>query len=300
MELIITSPGPEGFIKAIEWNHEEIKKEMQAKVATYKSIVYDDDQIKEAKADRAELNKMIKALEDKRKEIKKQCLEPYESFEKQMKELVAIIQEPVELIDRQVNKYESELKVKKLQKIRHHYEGLNFSGIEFYQIENPKWLNATVTLKSVFEELDKKAEEIKADMAIISALPEYVFEATETYKKTVDLKVALQTANSLKEAAERKAQWEAECKAKEEAAKLAQEEAQKQQAEEIPAQVEETPTAPQNEATEVKETAEDFLPNFDEIPDNRHWVTFKAFITPDQAEEIAKYLSDIGASFERI
>lgn len=261
MELIITSPGPEGFIKAIEWNHEEIKKEMQAKVATYKSIVYDDDQIKEAKADRAELNKMIKALEDKRKEIKKQCLEPYESFEKQMK-------------------------VKKLQEIRHHYEGLNFSGIEFYQIENPKWLNATVTLKSVFEELDKKAEEIKADMAIISALPEYVFEATETYKKTVDLKAALQTANSLKEAAERKAQWEAERKAKEEAAKLAQEEAQKQQAEEIPAQVE--------------ETAEDFLPNFDEIPDNRHWVTFKAFITPDQAEEIAKYLSDIGASFERI
>ena len=53
MEFKIISPGADGFIKAIEWNNEEIKAEMAAKVADYKMMVYSDDQIKDAKKDRA-------------------------------------------------------------------------------------------------------------------------------------------------------------------------------------------------------------------------------------------------------
>ena len=107
------------FPQAIEFNFEELKAEITAKSALYANMVYTDETIKEAKADKAALNKFIKALEDKRKEVKKECLQPYEAFEKQMKELVAIINEPVRLIDGQVKTYEEKVKAEKLEKIGH-------------------------------------------------------------------------------------------------------------------------------------------------------------------------------------
>ena len=109
MELKIYNPTEDGFIKSIEWNHEEIKKEIAEKVEYYKNLVYTDNQIKEAKADRAALNKFVKALEDKRKEVKKQCLAPYEDFEANMKEIIAVVNEPIALIDSQIKDHEKQL-----------------------------------------------------------------------------------------------------------------------------------------------------------------------------------------------
>ena len=77
MELEIYSPSKDGFVKEITWNHDQIKKEVAEKVKHYATMVYTDDQIKDAKNDRAKLRKFVDALETKRKEIKKQCLAPY-------------------------------------------------------------------------------------------------------------------------------------------------------------------------------------------------------------------------------
>ena len=93
MELQIYSPTQDGFIKEITWNHEDIKREISERVKHYTNLLYTDEQIKLAKTDRANLRKFVDALETKRKEIKKQCLAPYEDFEKQMKEIVSIVNE---------------------------------------------------------------------------------------------------------------------------------------------------------------------------------------------------------------
>lgn len=98
------------FPEVIEFNFTELKQEITEKAALYKNMVYTDETIKEAKADKATLNKFITALEDKRKEVKKQCLQPYEDFEKQIRELVAIVDEPVQLINEQVKAYEDKKK----------------------------------------------------------------------------------------------------------------------------------------------------------------------------------------------
>ena len=50
----------------ILFNYEELKQELTEKVAHYETLVYTDDQIKEAKADRANLNRLKKALNDER------------------------------------------------------------------------------------------------------------------------------------------------------------------------------------------------------------------------------------------
>ena len=85
MELKIYSPTEEGFLKSIEWNHEEIKREVAERVRYYKNLAYTDDQIADAKKDRATLNKFVQELEATRKAVKKQCLAPYEDFEKKIK-----------------------------------------------------------------------------------------------------------------------------------------------------------------------------------------------------------------------
>lgn len=126
------------FPKVIEFNFEELKGEITAKAALYKNMVYTDETIKEAKADKATLNKFVMALEDKRKEVKKECLQPYETFEKQIKELVAIVNEPVELIDSQVKTYEEKLKAEKLEQIKAYWEST----------EHPEWL----TCKQIFNQ----------------------------------------------------------------------------------------------------------------------------------------------------
>ena len=38
MELKIYSPTEEGFLKSIEWNHEEIKREVAERVRYYKNL----------------------------------------------------------------------------------------------------------------------------------------------------------------------------------------------------------------------------------------------------------------------
>lgn len=118
MELKIYNPHEDGFIKAIEWNYEELKAELSQKLEQYKGLVYTEDQIKEAKADRAKLNALATAIDDKRKQIKKQCLQPYEQFEAQIKDLLAVIKEPVALIDSQIKGYEEEKSKRSLKRSR--------------------------------------------------------------------------------------------------------------------------------------------------------------------------------------
>lgn len=55
----------------IEFNYEQLKAELTEKVSLYETMVYTDDQIKQAKADKANLNKLKKALNDER--IRREC-----------------------------------------------------------------------------------------------------------------------------------------------------------------------------------------------------------------------------------
>ena len=50
----------------ITWNYDELKAELAEKVQKYETMVYTEDQVKDAKADRANLNKLKKALNDER------------------------------------------------------------------------------------------------------------------------------------------------------------------------------------------------------------------------------------------
>ena len=175
MEFKIYNPDENSFIQAIEWNNEEIKAELKEKLELYKNLIYTDEQISEAKADRAKLNKFVTALEDKRKEIKKVCLAPYEKFEKQVKELVFMINEPIALIDTRVKAFEEEKKNKKLEEIKAYYTGLDTDFPSFEQIYNPKWLNASVSMASIKKDIDTRLGEINKELEILENLDKFSF-----------------------------------------------------------------------------------------------------------------------------
>ena len=275
MELEIYSPSQDGFIKEITWNHEEIKKEIAEKVQHYANLVYTDEQIKEAKADRAKLRKFVDALETKRKEIKKQCLAPYESFEKQMKEIVAIVNKPILMIDGQVKAFEESEREKKLEKIFEIYNNANFPDwVQPNKVIDEKWLNASVKIATVEKELNDQLERITKDLTTLAQLPEFAFESTELYKDTLDLNQAIEEGRRLSEMMKRaKAAEEAKAKAPVDAVAVDE------------VVVNNTPdTSEQVPETEI----------------NKQWVKFEALLSTEDALALKDFFTARGIEFRAV
>ena len=283
MELRInTWKSPE----VIDFNFEELKEEITNKSALYKNMVYTDETIKDAKSDRALLNKFKTALEDKRKEVKKQCLEPYNQFEKQIKELVAIIDKPVKLIGEQITKFEDREKAEKHEQITELFNKAGFqSFVTLEQIYDPKWLNKSVSLKSIEEELTNTVYRIGHDVTTINSLKEYSFEALEHYKKTLDLAGAIAEGQRLADIQKRKAEHEAEVKAREELAKKQAEERAKAEAEvNLHEESEEVAEEEPQQAVEVK----------------RQWIKFVALLSKDDALALKEFCDKRGIEIKSI
>ena len=175
MELKIYNPTMDNALKHIDWNFEELKKEVTEKANVYKSLVYTDENIKEAKADRATLNKFSKALNDGKKDVKKMMLEPYSVFEGQVKELIAIVDEANANIDSQVKAYDQKKREEKLIKVEEIYDRTFASAEElkeiltFKRVFKESYLNVTTTLKSITNEMEHMRDSVIHDLEVINA-----------------------------------------------------------------------------------------------------------------------------------
>lgn len=213
MELRIMSPQDGGFAKEIQWNNEELKAEIAAKMTEYEGLVFTEDTIKDAKKDRATLNKLKTAFEDERKRIKKAYMDPYNKFESQVKEVVALIERPIGLIDSQIKEVEENKKLQKKKDIEELFRGIGFqSFVTLDKIFDNKWLNATVSMTSIETQMKERIFQIGSDIHAINQLPEFSFEAMETYKETLDLGRAISEGQKLADIQKRKIAQEEEWK----------------------------------------------------------------------------------------
>ena len=254
MELRITNPQESWLTEQILWNNEELKAAIAEKVKDYKTIAYTEDSLKDMKADRADLNKLKKAFEDERKRVKKICMEPYTKFEQQVKEITALIDEPIGLIDSQIREIDERRKAAKREEIEELFVSIGFqSFVKLDMIWDEKWLNATVTLPKIEEQMKSRMYQIGTDVVTISKLPEFKFEAMEVYRKTLDMNQDIQKR---KLEAER---MEAERKARE-AEETAKQQTAAEQKEELAAEKEtaseSVPEAPEEEAVSIPEEEE--------------------------------------------
>lgn len=224
MELRLINPNESGFLQHIEWNSEEIRKQVQMMMSAYTDVVYTEDTMKAAKDDRATLNKFKKVIEDRRKEVKKKCMEPYEQFEKEVKEITALIDKPIGMIDSQIKEYEEKQKAEKKSQIQAAYDesiGEFANDLPFERVFDTRYLNATFSLSKAMSEVIEKIEKFKTDIATIDSLDsKHKLNVRDVYVRTLDLSQAMAEDRRLRELEER---LEADRKAKEEAERIAAE-----------------------------------------------------------------------------
>lgn len=162
MELILKSIEL-SIPQAIE-NLEQLKAEIAPKMEEYRSLIVTEDGIKAAKADKAKLNKFKKVIDDQRIAVKKQCLMPYESFEKECRELEALIIAPIAAIDAQIKAFEEAEKDKKYAELQSYFESVN--DVEFLNLDdvlNQKCGNKTLSINTLKEEISANISRISGE-----------------------------------------------------------------------------------------------------------------------------------------
>ena len=203
MEFRLINPTEDGFLRVIKWNREELEAAVRHKIAAYENVVYTEDNMQQAKADRAELNKLTKAIEERRKMVKKIINEPYDVFEAELKEILALIREPVEIIDRQVKAFEDQQRDEKKKSIQKSYDeviGDLAEILPFERVFDNRYLNKTYKLASAQAEIKEKVARVRTDLGTIDSLEsKYKLNAKDVYIKTLDLSKALAENQRLSE-----------------------------------------------------------------------------------------------------
>ncbi len=285
MEFRLINPTEDGFLRVIKWNKDELEAAVRQKIASYGNVAYTEDNMKQAKADRAELNNLVKAIEERRKMVKKIINEPYDVFEKELKEILALIQEPVGIIDRQVKEFEDQQKEEKKKNIRSVYDeviGDLGQVLPFEKIFDNRYLNQTYKLATAQADIKAKVEKVRTDLETIDSLEsKYKLNAKDVYIKTLDLSKALAENKRLSdleekleaekrrkaaEEAERKRLAEERRKAEEERAKAEEEkrkelEAQKKAEQESASKQQEIVTEQPQNVIESRESVTESAPN---------------------------------------
>lgn len=265
----------------ILFNFEELKKEITAKTAHFETLVYTEEQIQDAKKDKAALNKLKKALNDERIKREREYMQSFNEFKGQINEIIGIIDRSVFAVDKQVKAYDEHTKQLKKETIIGIYEAIGFPAwVDFGKIFDEKWLNATVKEKAIQEALTIKHEQILADLTTLERLPEFSFVATEEYKRTLDINRAI--AEGHRHAEIEKAKAEAE-RAKAERAK-----AEAEKAKEIPIDEPDTFSASLDVQEEtVKEPC-------------KQWLSFKALLSIEDAQALKDLFLARNIKFESI
>lgn len=240
----------------ISFNFDEIKAYLADRTERYRNLLVEENDLANAKKDRANLRKLATALNEQKIAVKKCFMQPYTEFEAKVKELIALCDEPARNIDEQVKAFEAKAKAEKQAELAMWFNqtiGAAGEYVVFTDIFDPKWLNATVSLESAKEQIAEMCERYKTDVEALEGLCETVDGATavalrrcyKTYKsiaKVISTKNEIQAeleARKEREAAAEKARVE-----REEAARAAEEtvKASQPETEEQPLPFEPTPS----------------------------------------------------------
>ena len=194
---LINPKNENGFIKTIEFNFDELKTELTTRLEKYNNLTYTEETIKDAKEDRAGLNKFKEAIENRRKEIKKLCLKPYEDFEKKVKELTGLIDQPIIVIDTQIKNFDNQRIEAKKNDIQDFYNSVIEDLAEILTLDkifNQKWLNVTYKMANIQKEIIETIGKVKGNLNIIKDLklePAMELQVKDKYITTLDFGLAM-------------------------------------------------------------------------------------------------------------
>lgn len=304
MELMIYSPAENERLPEIQWNFEEIKRYAAEKAAWYQSIAYTDADTKEMKSDKAEINKFINALEDARKQKKKEYMAPYEVFEGQVKEALLPLRKTVALITEKIDEVEEqyrEARKAKMEEFYYKYVGDLQPMVPFQKTIKEEFYKRAFTDKKLEQAYSCFFERLREDMKGLDQLPEkFRDKALLKYMEEFSLSAALQEGKRLEELdrlmeeRRRKQEEERQARMAEESRRLeaAAREAQKQQemaAKQEPMRKEEPKTEMPQVPQEPQKPQEEIL-----------HMDFRVWGTREQIMGLRQYLIDNQVKFGKV
>lgn len=275
----------EALPKTIDFNFEELKTQLASSLELYTGLVVTEDGIKSAKEDRAKLNKLREALETKRKEVKKECMAPYTDFEGKVKELVALIDQPISAIDGQLKAYEEQRRAAKRADILAIYEetvGELRALLPFEKLWQDGWYNTGVSMKKIREAIVAAEAKAASDLEVLATVESEFAEAVKIkYLEHLDLNEALLEQARLQERAKRLREYE------EQRAKAASNLPEEQRMEAASRGAEQAANIPEPAAgAEQAETV--------------YRLCFECMVTAAQAKELSNWLKARNISFRRV
>lgn len=275
----------EALPKTIDFNFEELKTQLASSLELYTGLVVTEDGIKSAKEDRAKLNKLREALETKRKEVKKECMAPYTDFEGKVKELVALIDQPISAIDGQLKAYEEQRRAAKRADILAIYEetvGELRALLPFEKLWQDGWYNTGVSMKKIREAIVAAEAKAASDLEVLATVESEFAESVKIkYLEHLDLNEALMERSRLQERAKRLREYE------EQRAKAASNLPEEQRMEAASRGAEQAANIPEPAAgAEQAETV--------------YRLCFECMVTAAQAKELSDWLKARNISFRRV
>ena len=181
-------------IKPVESNFETLKVELKQKLEKYKNLVVVESELPKYKSDRAKLNSLKKALNDEKIRVKKEFTAPITAFECQVKELMSMVDEPINCLDDQLKKYEEKRRQEKKSKIEEKFNELNdIDQLKFSMVYDDSWLNVSVSMKKITEAITEHIEKIHSEQQAITDLQsDFENDLQALYLRTFNLAFVLQ------------------------------------------------------------------------------------------------------------
>lgn len=154
-------------------NFDAVKDWLTSELAPYSTMVVTADGIGDAKKTRADIRKVGESIDSQRKAVKKEWMRPYEQFEAKVKELTGIVNDAVSNIDSQIKEMENAEKDAKRQRL---WELFTSSSedireyVEFEDIFDKKWLNATFAETDAANAIVQQLDDIREGLDAIRSI----------------------------------------------------------------------------------------------------------------------------------
>ena len=207
-------------IPAMRWNKDEVQKNLDELLAAYTGRVYTPEAVKDAKADRAAVNKWEKQLGDALRAAKKLYTEPLDAFSQSIKAMQAQCKQVSGAIDTQVKAVEQAQREEKASTLRLVYRDCIGELEELFPFErllDEHWLNKTFDLSQAEKDLRLRIETRRNELKLIrdtcgedaeACTTEYlrnlrVNDALQEYTRRRNAREALRKAEAERAAAER-------------------------------------------------------------------------------------------------
>lgn len=178
--LIVTSKKA----ASIEWNKEKAINDANEIMKKYEGVVFQEEDLKDAKKEIATLRKVSKEINSQALAIDKELTANVKEFRNEVKEVKAIVDKGIAYIDNQVKEFEDAIKINRMNEIM---EWEEYKAIQDYIPFNNEWLLKKWTddklidlLASHKEQLDTNIGTIKLTCNTLNVSPDFYIEKLKT------------------------------------------------------------------------------------------------------------------------